>query len=170
MIRFTGFAFVILSLISGSATAEAPNLRTPSPVIYLVDNQDEADKLGWCIDTIGRGFAEQLHAHSCKPRGGDVQFSFDPQTMQIKSVAFEAKCVELGPVNEPLRLLDCSSAATQQFNYSTSTGRITPVENPDICLTVGEQSRSAGPYMSRDLRFQLCDGELAYRQAWVVVE
>ena len=170
MIRFTGFSFIILSLISGSASAEEPNLQTPSPVIHLADNLDEADKLGWCIDTIGRGFAERLHAHSCKPRGGDVQFSFDPQTMQIKSVAFEAKCVELGPINEPLRLLDCSPAATQQFDYSLRTGQITPVESPDICLTVGEQSRSAGPYMSRDLRFQQCDGALAIRQNWVVVE
>ena len=170
MIRHTGFTFVLLSLLSGSAYAESPNLRTPSPVIYLADNLDEADELGWCIDTIGRGFAERLHAHSCKPRGGDVQFSFDPKTMQIKSVAFEAKCVELGPINEPLRLLDCSPAATQQFDYSLRTGLITHVESPDICLTVGEQSRSAGPYMSRDLRFQKCDGESATRQAWVVVE
>jgi len=170
LIRFTGLTFVLLRLISGSATAEAPNLRTPSPVIYLADNLDEADKLGWCIDTIGRGFAERLHAHSCKQRGGDVQFLFDPQTMQIKSVAFEAKCVELGPINEPLWLLDCSSAAAQQFEYSLNTGQITPVESPDMCLTVGERSRSAGPYMSRDLRFQQCDGALAVRQAWVVAE
>ena len=54
---------------------------------------DEADDLGWCIDTIGRGMSDRLHAHSCKPRGGDVQFRLSETTGQIASVAFEGKCM-----------------------------------------------------------------------------
>ena len=65
-----------------------PILQTPSPVIYLADNLDEKDQLGYCIDTRGRGFNEELHAHSCKPRGGDVQFSYNKETLQICSVEF----------------------------------------------------------------------------------
>ena len=74
--------FLTVALIAGianvqtSLAAEAV-IETPSPVIHLRDNLDEADGLGWCIDTIGRGLSNQLHAHSCKPQGGDVQFRFD---------------------------------------------------------------------------------------------
>lgn len=167
MIRFAGFTFILLSLISGSATAEVPSLRTPSPVIYLADNLDEADQLGWCIDTVGRGFAESLHAHSCKPRGGDVQFSYNSETMQISSVPYRGKCMELVSLQEPLGLLDCADKAAQRFEFAGENGRIHPDDRPDLCLTVGEASRSAGPYMSRGLGFQTCEDGLAERQIWV---
>ncbi len=67
--------------ISGLAYAESPVIKSATPIIYLADNLDEKDKLGWCIDTEGRGFAESLQAHSCKPhadKANDTQFSFDP--------------------------------------------------------------------------------------------
>ncbi|NRB29925.1 MAG: hypothetical protein HRU27_04945, partial [Rhizobiaceae bacterium] len=79
---FTGFA-LFTSVAGVPALAADPDLKTPSPVIYLADNLDEKDNLGWCIDTVGRGLSDRLHAHSCKPRGGDVQFKFDAQTGQI---------------------------------------------------------------------------------------
>ena len=74
---------------------KSPILQTPSPVIYLADNLDEQDQLGYCIDTRGRGFNEKLHAHSCKPRGGDVQFLYKKETLQICSVAFPGYCIEM---------------------------------------------------------------------------
>lgn len=67
----------VLALLTAPALADTPELRTPPPVIYLSDNLDEVDRLGWCIDTRGRGFSEHLQAHSCKPQGGDVQFQHD---------------------------------------------------------------------------------------------
>ena len=60
-----------------------PELQTPEPVIYLADNIDEQDALGWCIDTLGRGWSEQLQTHSCKPQGGDVQFAYDSERMLL---------------------------------------------------------------------------------------
>ena len=75
--------------------ADPPAIRTPAPVIYLADNLDEQDKLGWCIDTKGRGFSEFLHVHSCKPHGGDVQFLYDQKLGQIRSAEFSGKCVTL---------------------------------------------------------------------------
>ncbi|MEP3045222.1 MAG: hypothetical protein ABJL55_04815 [Roseibium sp.] len=48
----------------GAAQAEPPVLQTPAPVIFLADNMDEKDDLGWCIDTLGRGFGERLQTHS----------------------------------------------------------------------------------------------------------
>ncbi len=65
-------SFLALAFFSGNAVAEPPQLQTSAPVIFLADNLDEQDKLGWCIDTQGRGFSERLHAHSCKPQGGNV--------------------------------------------------------------------------------------------------
>jgi len=72
--------FLLASLISLSANAAPPELQTPEPVIYLADNIDEKDNLGWCIDTLGRGWSEQLQTHSCKPQGGDVQFFYNKET------------------------------------------------------------------------------------------
>ena len=74
---------LIGALALGTTYADAPSLQTPTPVIYLADNLDENDNLGWCIDTVGRGFADSLHAHSCKPNGGDVQFAYSAETLQI---------------------------------------------------------------------------------------
>ena len=85
---------MIVCLGPFAARAEAPDLQSGTPVIYLADNLDEKDKLGWCIDTKGRGFADTLHAHSCKPAGPgyrDTQFSYDADSGQIRSAAFDEK-------------------------------------------------------------------------------
>ena len=90
------FATLLLSsLVTLSVNAAPPELQTPEPVIYLADNIDEKDELGWCIDTLGRGWSEQLQTHSCKPQGGDVQFSYNKETRQIASVEFPGKCATL---------------------------------------------------------------------------
>jgi hypothetical protein len=70
------FTFIFCILMTFNAKSEPPEVKTPAPVIFLADNLNEPEKLGWCIDTKGRGFSEVLHAHSCKPHGGDVQFLF----------------------------------------------------------------------------------------------
>ena len=37
-----------------------PIIQSPTPLIHLADNLDEQDQLGWCIDTQGNGFNENL--------------------------------------------------------------------------------------------------------------
>ncbi|MEO1115019.1 MAG: ricin-type beta-trefoil lectin domain protein [Pseudomonadota bacterium] len=160
--RITGpiLATLILSLPS-PVLAEAPDLKTPAPVIYLADNLDEADDLGWCIDTLGRGFGENLHAHSCKPRGGDVQFTFDAASGQIRSVAFKGKCMELIAPDDPkiaFGLRDCADGKTEQvFAFDATSGHITPGSQPGDCVAAGAASRAAGPFMSRDLILVTCE-------------
>ena len=97
MLRFLSIILVNTALVitMPAVNATPPQLQTPSPVIYLQDNLDEAESLGWCIDTLGRGFAEQLQVHSCKPRGGDVQFELIESTAQIRSVEFADFCMTL---------------------------------------------------------------------------
>ncbi len=63
----------MLSVAASTSSAAPPDLRTAAPVIRLSDNLDEAEGIGWCINTIGRGLSDRLHAHSCKHHVDDLQ-------------------------------------------------------------------------------------------------
>lgn len=166
------FTVAALVLVAAPAMAEPPDLQTPAPVIYLSDNLDEADRLGWCIDTLGRGFAENLQAHSCKPQGGDVQFSLDPEASLIRSVEFADYCMEYVPDADPVfALTDCDAAnPRQRFTYDSGTEAISPADEPDLCVVVGDQSRQAGPFMSRPLLMALCADTDPALRAWTVLD
>lgn len=165
---------VLLCLITPMAYAAAPQLKTPGPVIYLADNLDEKDNLGWCIDTLGRGWSEQLQTHSCKPQGGDVQFSYNQVTGQIMSVEFPGKCAtlhEAAAAGVSFDLLDCSAdSAAQQFAYDAETQEFMPKGDRSLCIVAGEASRSAGPFMSRDLQLAACDATDAGLKQWIIKE
>ena len=163
----TAIAFVVAQL----ALADEANVRTPAPVIYLLDNLDEADGLGWCIDTLGRGYAEHLHAHSCKPQGGDVQFSFDPEYGSVRSVAFQGKCVVDLPLGSRtvFGLADCDPDDPKQgFGYEPGSLSLHDAQNPARCIAVGNVSRSAGPFMSRDLVWADCESVDPKLRSWIV--
>ena len=151
---------------------QAPDIKTPAPLIYLEDNLDERDKLGWCIDTIGRGFSDKLHAHSCKPRGGDVQFLYREKTLQIISVTFNRKCVEIiGTVKQgaKLSLVQCeNNKIKQKFNFKA--GNFKPIVKPSLCIAVGIKSRPAGPFMARKLRLTNCETTNLKFRKWLIKE
>ena len=152
--------------------AAPPELQTPAPVIYLADNMDEQDALGWCIDTQGRGWSEQLHTHSCKPEGGDVQFAYNGEMRRIVSVEFPGKCATLrgeAAAGVSFDLLDCSSgSAAQSFSYDAGALEFRPEGDTSLCIAAGAQSRAAGPYMSRDLVLAPCASTDAALKQWVV--
>ncbi len=162
----------LIALSAPSATAEAPDLQTPAPVIFLSDNLDEVDRLGWCIDTLGRGFSENLQAHSCKPEGGDVQFALEEDTGLIRSVEFAEYCMEYVPDADPVfALATCDPAnARQQFVYNQETQAISPADDATLCVAVGAESRSAGPYMSRNLLMTPCTSTDPLYRSWTVVD
>ena len=168
------FVFVFLFPLAGWATpaqAMPPDLRTPSPVIYLADNLDEEDKLGWCVDTVGRGLSDRLHAHSCKPRGGDVQFKFDAASGRIRSATFDNLCAEIlgdAKAGAKLGLLTCGDKAAQRFVYASTGSEFQVKSDTSLCLAVGSASRRAGPFMSRDLVLAACAGTEARYKAWVI--
>ena len=165
-------AFFVMTLVPFAIHADSPDLQTPDPVIYLSDNLDEKDNLGWCIDTRGRGFSEQLHAHSCKPQGGDVQFYYSEKTRQIVSATFAGKCASLlSPAADgvSLGLVDCSPTSTLQlFTYLRETSEFRPNDDDSLCLVVGATSRSAGPFMSRNLELAACDSTDAKYKQWQI--
>ena len=167
-----GIAVLGMLCIAPWAEAAPPSLLTPGPVIYLADNLDEQDRLGWCVDTVGRGFGERLHAHSCKPQGGDVQFAYDAEARRIVSATFAGKCATLtGPVaaGTSLGLVDCAKeAASQDFDYDRDAMAFQPGSDRTLCLAVGAASRSAGPFMSRDLLLAPCAPTDARYRQWRV--
>ncbi len=163
-------AFILLALVPTSLYAGPPELKTPEPVIYLADNLDEQDKLGWCIDTVGRGFGDRLHAHSCKPFGGDVQFYYNKASRQIISATFDGKCATLlasAAAGGTFGLLDCSSTSSAQiFDYDSQSLEFRPGSDNNLCLAVGSSSRSAGPFMSRKLELARCSSTVAKFKQW----
>ena len=180
LIRRTGISAFSASLIAAMAVASAPSfadppdLKTPAPVIYLADNLSEQDNLGYCIDTVGRGFGDRLHAHSCKPRGGDVQFIHDSESQRIESAAFPGHCAELLDTAAPgvtLGLVTCDAASARQaFVYDSGSMEIRPGDDSSLCLAAGEEGRSAGPFMSRDLLLVTCDAAEAKLRQWIIRE
>ena len=142
-------------------------------MIHLADNLDEQDQLGYCIDTRGRGFNEELHAHSCKPRGGDVQFSYNKETLQICSVEFIGYCIEMtGGASKgmSLRLVESNtSSSDQKFIYNEDSGEFMQ-RKPYTFLAVGETSAAAGIYMSRSLTLELSSETDAKLKQWVIIE
>ena len=162
--------FLLPLCIPTLAYAAPPDLQTPTPVVYLADNLDEQDNLGFCIDTVGRGFAERLHAHSCKPRGGDVQFDYDRASRRIVSATYAGKCATLqapAAAGVSLGLLDCSDAsAGQMFDYDLAAMEFRPGADRNLCLVVGAESRTAGPFMSRSLELAPCALTDATRKQW----
>ena len=165
-------AVIFVFAMHQTALAEAPVIQTKGSVIFLADNLSEKAKLGWCIDTKGRGLTDLLHAHSCKPRGGDTQFSYDVETKMIRSVAYENKCMSLSdPDNAkiPFGLLDCVDGdSTQQFDYDAGSMEIRIAADPTQCIAVAQTISNAGPFQSRDLIFVPCtELDLSFKQ-WVI--
>nr|WP_299068583.1 hypothetical protein [uncultured Allomuricauda sp.] len=150
----------------------SPSIQTPEPVIYLADNLDEQDNLGWCIDTQGNGFSDIVHAHSCKPTGGDVQFYYNEETRQIFSAEYDGFCIEMtgGAVQGmTLNLVQShSSSSNQKFNYNSESGEFIPEGDDTLCLAVGATSASAGPYMSRTLSLEPIATTDVRLKKWVI--
>ena len=170
--RAVTLAAVVPLILPLTGVSDEPDIQTKGTVICLADNLNEEAKLGWCIDTQGRGFSDQLHSHSCKPEGGDTQFSFDVKSGMIQSVEFDGKCMTLSePDNTaiPFGLLDCVDGdATQQFIYDTESMEFRLGTDQSRCVTVAESISNAGPYQSRQLIFAPCaDLSPSFKQ-WVI--
>ena len=129
---------------------------------------------GYCIDTRGRGFNEELHAHSCKARGGDVQFFFNKETLQICSVEFTGYCIEMpGGASKGMSLrlgVSNTSSSDQKFIYNEDSGEFVPEENLTLCLAGGETSRAAGIYMARSLTLELSSETDVKLKQWIILE
>ncbi len=153
-------------------SSNAPNIQSPEPIIYLADNLDEKDKLGYCIDTKNRGFNDSLHAHSCKPNGEDVLFYFDEETQQICSATYPGFCAAMigGPkIGMTISLVKSDTQSSEQkFIYDKESGEFRPKEDINLCLAAGSESDDARPYMSRTLSLQPIESTDKSLKTWVI--
>ncbi|MCP9235235.1 RICIN domain-containing protein [Lewinella sp. JB7] len=152
--------------------ANAPDIQSPEPIIYLADNLDEQDRLGYCIDTGGRGFGDSLHVHSCKPTGEDVLFYYDEETQQIRSATypgFSAATVGGPSIGMKISLVESDPASSEQkFIYDKASGEFRPRDNTELCLAAGSESDDAGPYMSRTLTLQPSESTDKKLKTWII--
>ena len=177
--------FIAFGLSSYSLNAQIftpadqmPKIKTPAPVIYLSNNLDEKDKLGYCIDTVGRGLSDRLHLHSCKPQGGDVQFSYDMRTGQIRSAIFDNLCAEIASKEVSssdatmgnLKLVRCQNSIMQKFTYDEHSAQFRTQGIDNFCLASSGDSRKAGPFMARDLVIGLCTAIPTHLKSWTILE
>lgn len=168
----TLFAAALGLALPQTLLAEAPGIQTVGPVIHLADNLNEEASLGWCIDTEGRGESDQLHTHSCKPTGGDVLFSFEPETGMIKSATYADKCMAYNApdhAENPFGLIACDAAdKAQMFTYDGTSMEIHLASDPAQCVTVAPTIDDAGPFQSRDLLVAACDDLEPVFKQWVI--
>ncbi|MGP6089916.1 hypothetical protein [Antarctobacter jejuensis] len=152
--------------------AEAPGIKTAGPVIHLAENLDEEAMLGWCIDTEGRGLSDQLHAHSCKPTGDDVLFTYAAESGRIQSATYDGMCmVYTAPdnVENPFGLVACDEQDPKQaFAYDATSMEMRLAADPAQCVTVSATIDDAGPFQSRDLILAACDELDPSFKQWVV--
>jgi len=166
-----------LLAVVGTAQAEAPALKNTGPIIYLADNLDKKDKLGYCIDTQDRGQTERIQAHSCKPnttksQDRDVLFSYDDVSGKIEHAEFAGFCLTINAVGSTtaLGLYECEDEKpAQQFTHNQESGSLTPRADESFCLSVADASRNAGPFMSRALELQPCASTSQELRTWVVL-
>lgn len=149
-----------------------PNIQSPEPIIYLADNLDEQDNLGYCIDTKNRGFNDTLHVHSCKPNGEDVLFYYNEDTQQICSATYPGFCAAMigGPkIGMTISLVKSDpKSAEQKFIYDKESGEFRPKANTELCLAAGNESDDAGPYMSRTLSLQPRENTDKSLKTWII--
>ena len=164
--------FVTAMSLATTISAQGAQIQTPAPVIYLKSNAGEPQNLGWCLDTVGRGFSDRIHIHSCKPQGGDVQFIYDPATQQLQSAEFDGYCISLGGTADvpEFHLVTCEAGvAEQSFVYSEQDLTLHPADADMQCLVAAEQVTSAGPFHSRALQLSPCDAAAAELKEWVIL-
>ena len=172
--KFPILLLAILPLVSchTMSTANKPLIQTKGPIIYLADNLDEKDKLGWCIDTDGKDFSDTLQAHSCKAEGNDVLFSYNEETLQICSVTYPGYCAAMvGGPKEGMTIGLVKSkpdSNEQKFVYHKGSGEFSPLGNSALCLAVAGSSDSAGPYMSRELTLKNRKDTKRELKQWVI--
>lgn len=150
----------------------APIIQSPEPIIYLADNLDEQEKLGWCIDTDGKDFSDSLQVHSCKPNGDDVLFYYDEETQQICSATYPGFCAAMigGPqIDMTISLVKSEPESSEQkFIYDKTSGEFRPKDNTKLCLAAGGKSDAAGPYMSRVLSLQPRESTPKSLKSWII--
>lgn len=163
-------AFAVLTLSAGTAYAE--NVE-----IYATDLLDNIQN-GYCIDISGGQGAQAnpdngLQGHTCYSPSGEIfvdqafdstQFDDGVFYMPEFDVCMQATSIEAGAA---LELVACDGSEEQSFTF-TDAGTITPASATDLCITLGEDTRSGRSQTNqiKDLSLAECSTDLSAYQTW----
>lgn len=163
-----------LGLFAISTPAMAENVE-----IYLLDILDNTQN-GYCLDIAGgreqdADPADGLQGHTCYSPGGALGYdqTFDTERFaggELYMVQFDV-CAEMTgtEAGSALELAACDGGEAQNFTFS-GEGTIVPASSPDMCVTVGEDTRSgrSDANQIKELTLEACSDDAAARQNWGV--
>ena len=146
--------------------------------IYSIDQMD--DQRGFCIDI--RGYKSKarinsaLQVHTCYSYQGSISIDQGFDSLELNENKFYLPsfdvCMEAAS-NTPsatLLLSRCEDEILQEFNWG-SNGRIYPLSNKELCLTIAQgKSRKGGGgspvHLIRNLSLEFCSDTLQSFQMW----
>ncbi len=145
--------------------------------INLVDLLDNTQN-GYCLDISGGQGADAdpangLQGHTCYSPSGEifVDQGFDSDRFAAGALympAFQV-CAEVADLKAgaAVGLAACDNSPEQSFAFS-GNGTITPASAPDLCLTLGKDTRSgrSATNQIKALSLAECDTDQAAYQIW----
>lgn len=174
---------------SSTENPSSSNLtKTPAPnepevlegLVELILKDKLDSKLShYCVDIKGGGPnvnpADGLQAHTCFSYRGAIRpdQAIDPDMFadgRLKFVAFDVCAAVANPdIDSEIDLQVCDNSAAQRFIKSVH-GTISPVEAPNLCFTVGQDTRAGrggtSPHQIKSLTLQPCNAASTSRQEW----
>ncbi|WGW04118.1 ricin-type beta-trefoil lectin domain protein [Tropicibacter oceani] len=155
-----------------AATAQAETVE-----IHLTDLLDNTQN-GYCLDIAGGQGADAdpgngLQGHTCYSPSGNifVDQGFDTNRFAdgvLYMPAFDV-CAEIAApqVGATVALANCTGSETQSFVFA-GQGTISPALAPDLCLTLGADTRfgRSPTNQIKALSLQTCSDDLAAFQTW----
>ncbi len=168
------FTAALVGAMFAAGAAQAENVE-----IYLADMLDNSQN-GYCVDIAGgreeaADPADGLQGHTCYSPGGALGFdqTFDTDKFAdglLYMVNFDV-CTQITSTaaGSELELADCDGSEAQSFAFA-GEGVISPTAAPDMCFTVGEDTRSgrSDANQIKELTLEACSDDLAAYQTWAV--
>lgn len=171
MLKLTTLAVLAGTLLAAGAA------RAETVEIYLTDMLDNIQD-GYCLDIAGGQGARAdpgngLQGHTCYSPSGEIfvdqgfdsdRFAEGVLYMPEFDVCAEVASVEAGTAVE---LADCDGSDGQSFVFP-GEGTIVPASAPEMCFTVGEDTRSgrSDTNQIKALSLETCDEGRAAYQVW----
>lgn len=161
-----------IALLFGAGMAQAETVE-----VYLIDKLDNIQD-GYCVDISGgqgpqADPAAGLQGHTCYSPSGEIfvdqgfdsdQFADGTFYMPEFDVCMQAPSTEAGAA---LELVDCDGSEAQSFTFS-GEGTITPVSAPEMCVTLGEDTRFGRSQENqiKNMTLETCEETMAASQIW----
>jgi hypothetical protein len=147
--------------------------------VYLLNNLN--DSRGYCVDVMGykndADVDRGLQTHTCYSYQSDISVDQGFDKAKINENEFYLShfkvCMQAQKIEQSsrLELTNCDKNEKQKFILQND-GRIQPMSDLNLCLTVSESYREGSGgnpvHLIRDLSLQLCNDALSSFQKWSV--